>query len=59
MPQQLTRKELLELQLKAISLPFIIISVYEYGRKWTAKDYEELSRLIQAELETLSLEVNI
>lgn len=50
MTRKLTRKEELELLLKGISLPVYIIKIKQYGKWWKPSEYEELAKMINAEL---------
>ena len=57
----MTRVEEIELGLKAISMPFLVVEVTEFGRKWKPEDFPELTALWVAELEEIAnnLKVNL
>lgn len=54
-----TRKEKLEMLLAAIELPLLVVEVEHNNIKYKPKNYQDLKLILEEELKTLSIEVNI
>lgn len=54
-----SRKEVLELTLRAMDMPSLIITTEEYGRNWTVSQYPLLRARVLEELAQIATTSNI
>jgi hypothetical protein len=59
MKKVITRKEKLEMLLRAIDLPALVVEVTLDNIKYKPKDYSSLKEIINEELRILNIEVSI